>query len=289
MKEKRTLRKKISIGFPIIIMATVLAFSLFYLKFYKNKYVENPIVVIIPSYNNIKWFDKNLSLLKAQNKRYNTWRAIYIDDCSKDGTPNAVEKYIRDNNLENQITLIKNKERKGSLENVYNAAHSCKNNEIIVICDGDDFLHNENVLNYINYVYQDKQVWMTYGQYEIFPSGQLGQCQQIPEIVIDQNGFRDYKWVSSHLRTFRASLFKRIKKEDLLFQGKFFPVTTDMAAMFPMLEMAGKHAKFIPKTLYVYNQDNPINNYKTRLNLQLYLDRFIRSKERYETLETLET
>ena len=43
---------------------------------------EKPFVVVIASYNNIKWYKKNLDALIMQNKNYSNWRAIYVDDCS---------------------------------------------------------------------------------------------------------------------------------------------------------------------------------------------------------------
>jgi len=271
----------------ILLLVSILIFTMFYLSNYAKNPSDKPIVVIVPSYNNIKWHEKNLEMLTAQNKAYKNWRAIYIDDCSPDGTGDAVEKYIKEHNLENQIKLLKNKQRKGALENVYNAIYSCKNNEVVVICDGDDWFKDENVLSLINKTYQSKNIWMTYGQYEIYPSGKVGHCQQIPDMVIKQNEFRKYKWCSSHLRTFYAGLFKKIKKKDLQFQGKFLSAATDMAAMFPMLEMSGDHAKFIPEVLYVYNQDNPINVYKTRLKEQLWLDRVVRSRQKYDRVESI--
>ena len=254
---------------------------------YAKQKSEKSIVVIIPSYNNIKWYKKNIDMILAQGTFYKNWRAIYIDDCSSDGTGDAVEKYIEKHNIKRKITLVKNTKRKGAMENVYNIVHSCKDDEIVIICDGDDWFKDKDVLFFVNKMYQNSNIWMTYGQYEIYPSGKRGHCQQIPSLVIEQNQFRKYRWCSSHLRTFYAGLFKKIKKEDLQFQGKFLSAATDMAAMFPMLEMAGERAKFIPKILYVYNQDNPINIYKTRLKEQLYLDRVVRSRNRYERLDTL--
>ena len=35
--------------------------------------------------------------------------------------------------------------------------------------DGDDCVAHENVLAYINNVYQNPDVWLTYGQFAIFP------------------------------------------------------------------------------------------------------------------------
>ena len=69
------------------------------------------------------------------------------------------------------------------------------------------------------------------------------------------------------LRTFRASLFKKIKKADLFYEGKFMTVSWDIAFCIPMIEMCfspssvgESHYVFIDETLYHYQTDTPIND-----------------------------
>jgi len=61
-------------------------------------------------------------------------------------------------------------------------------------------------------------------------------------------------------------------------------MTSDLAFMFPMLEMAGYHIANIEKSIYVYNMDNPLNDHKKNLGLQQRTDLYIRSKEKYKRL-----
>ncbi len=128
---------------------------------------------------------------------------------------------------------------------------------------------------------------MTYGQYEEYPHGKVGQCAELPDQVTQHNLYREYCYngVISHLRTCYAWLFKKIKKEDLLYKEKFFKVTWDKALMFPMLEMAAGRAKFIPDVLYVYNMATPINDFKVRLPQVLECDKHIRSMPKYAALK----
>lgn len=275
--------KKLTIFFSIALSIT----SIFFIANYRNRETEKPIVVVIPSYNNIKWYEKNLSMLAAQSQTYNNWRAIYIDDCSPDGTGAAVEKYIADHNLGNKITLMKNPQNMGAMYNLYTAIHTCRDEEIILTLDGDDWFTDNQVLKYINSAYQDGKTWMTYGQYEEYPPASAGISRQIPNFVIEQNAFRNYAWVSSQLRTFYAGLFKKIKKEDFMLDGKFFAATYDMAIMFPMLEMAGYHSTFTPRITYVYNRTTPINDNKIRPLVQRNLDVHIRNKTKYSRISSL--
>ena len=244
---------------------------------------EKSIVVVIASYNNKNWYQRNLDSVFSQ--QYENYTVIYIDDCSPDGTGEFVEQYIKEQGQEHRVKLIRNKERCGALANLYKAIHSCDNSTIIVTLDGDDWFAHEQVLPRINDVYANPNIWLTYGQYEDYPKATVGCCREIPKDIINNSLFREYTWVSSHLRTFYAGLFKRVKLEDLLYQGAFFPMTWDMAFMLPMLEMSGGRFAFIPEVLYQYNVINPLNDCKVNLRLQEYLDKFIRSKPRYQRLE----
>ena len=247
---------------------------------------QKPFVFIVPSFNNKSWHRQNLDSIFKQH--YQNYRIIYISDASTDNTGNLVKKYINENGVGNKITLIENDHNQGALANTYKAAHMCDPEEIIVIVDGDDWLYDVHVLEYLNRVYQDPNIWMTYGQFVEWPVGKKARwVHEIPQEVIQANSFRAYPWTSTHLRTFYAGLFHHINKEDLLCEGKFFGSAPDLAAMFPMLEMAGSHSHFIPRTLYVYNTATQLSENKVRLAHQLEMDRLIRSKKKYSPLQSL--
>lgn len=246
---------------------------------------EKSFVVIITSYNNIQWYKKNLDTLMAQEKTYSNWRAIYVDDCSLDGTGAAVEQYVRECGFDHKITVIRNKQRCGAMENLYRAIYSCSDDEIICTHDGDDWFVVDNLFCILNDLYADANVWLTYGQYREWPSGRLGRCRPMPQVVIEHNAYRKIPWITSQLRTFYAWLFKKIKKEDLMSGEEFFSVTWDQAMMFPMLEMAGGRIRFNPIVVYEYNLDNPINDWKKDLDFVLRTEAFIRKKMPYKRLE----
>lgn len=243
---------------------------------------ERPMAIIIPSYQNEKWYKRNLNSIVRQ--KYNNWRVVYIDDCSSDGTADYVSQYIQDRHLENKIVLIKNEQRQGALANLYYAIHSCADNEIIVTVDGDDWLAHDNVLSIVNGVYARANAWLTYGQYRTFPKGFIGGNKRLPINVIRRGDYRSSSWYTTHLRTFYAWLFKLIKREDLLYKNNFYPVAWDLAIMFPMLEMSAGHAVHIPQDLYIYNVATPLNDYKVHAQLQKELAREIRSKSKYNRL-----
>lgn len=244
---------------------------------------EKPIVVVIPSYNNQQWYKKNLNSLFQQN--YENYSVIYIDDCSSDGTGNLVEKYVDECNQNKRFTLIKNENRQGALYNIYHAVHSCNDTDIIIIYDGDDWFPHGEVLNIINQEYQSNQTWLTYGTFVSHPDGKTsGHSKPFSQHVIEKNLFRTQTH-PSHLRTFYAWLFKKIHRKDLTKDGIFFPMAWDLAMMFPMIEMAGERHQLINEITYVYNQQNPISDYKVNLKLQQEIDQYIRNLPRYRRLE----
>lgn len=243
---------------------------------------DRKFVIIIPSYKNSNYVERNIASAISQNYKY--YRVIFTDDCSPDDTFERAKNIVEKAGAQIRTTLIKNKTRSGALANLYKMIHSCADDEIVLTLDGDDWLPDVDVLTKLNNVYKSGDVWLTYGQYQNWPGPGHGISKQIPDKIIDSNGFRSYDWCSSHLRTFYSWLFKLIKTEDLYYNGSFMEMTWDLAMMFPMLEMAGKHSKFISDILYVYNMDNPINDHKVNKRLQSTLDNIVRKMPKYNRI-----
>lgn len=244
---------------------------------------EKPIAVVIPSYNNAQWCKRALDSIFSQ--RYQNYRVIYIDDASTDGTGDIVKKYAKERGQKHRVIVIKNAKRGGALSNVYKGIWLCEPHEIVANLDGDDWFYDEHVFEKLNKIYADPDVWVTYGQFIYWPCGSPGWAAQVPQYVIEQNAFREYSWVTTALRTFYAGIFQKIKKEDLLFNGDFFQMSGDLAYMWPVVEMAGRHSRFIPDVLYVYNIDTPINDEKKDAETQLNLGFVVRERQKYQPVE----
>lgn len=242
-------------------------------------------VIITASYKNAEWYKRNLDSLF--NQKYENYRIIYIDDASPDGTGALVQDYIHECDQEKRVTLICNKERLGAVANIYNAAHMCKPDEIILIVDGDDWLAHDNVLNKLNEIYQDSNVWATYGQFMWFPFGLEGFAYPTSADVIENNNFRGAAWNITHLRTYYAAVYQQIKKEDLLYEGRFYPMTGDLAVMYPIMEMCGAHTAFVPDIIYIYNAENSMNDNKVNIELQGKCGHHILCRAPYQPLQNL--
>lgn len=248
---------------------------------YKDDVIE--FEVIIPSYNNAQWCIQNLQ--SAVSQTYPHFHITYVDDCSTDGTGEMVEKFVQENNLQQKITIIHNKKRCGAMANWYYTISTCPDYKVIVNLDGDDMLANPQVLSHLAKIYRNYDVWLTYGQFTEWPQGGRGWCKAMPKDVIENNEVRYFEDMPSHLRTYYAWLFKKIKKEDFMHEGEFVPMTCDQAMMFPMMEMAGERYAFISKILYLYNATNTISDHRVNEKCQRDYSKIIRAKERYQRLD----
>lgn len=255
---------------------------IFYNSLYSSLNNEKQFVIVIPSYNNQRWYEHNLESVLTQN--YERFHVLYTDDCSCDGTGDLVEKYLEQHDLKNKVTLIKNDTRKGALYNLYHMITSCDDEAIIVTLDGDDWLPDNEVLTRLNNIYSSDDIWLTYGQFELYPSGNCGWACAMPDYITENNAFRDFQHLPTHLRTFYSWLFKQIKLEDFLYIGQFYPMTWDMVMMFPMIEMAGDRHRFISDIMYVYNEANDISDHYISRQLQAHLAQVVKKKPRYKKL-----
>ncbi|MDB6080969.1 MAG: hypothetical protein JWO53_241, partial [Chlamydiia bacterium] len=253
-------------------------------KIPKNPPIE--FVIVIPSYNNEKWVIKNLESVVCQT--YPHWSIYYINDCSQDSTGAILDQFILSKGIGNKCTVIHNKERRGALANLYTAIHNIDEKKIIVDLDGDDRLSNPYVLEYLASIYGKRTVnhpratWLTYGSFQSDPSGYPNCSSPFPPHVLKKRTFRSHPWRSSHLKTFYAKLFHLVKREDLLWNGIFFPMTSDLAIMFPMLEMASQgHIRFVKKIVHIYNISSPLQDHKVNSQLQRKLEATIREQKPY--------
>lgn len=242
-------------------------------------------VIVITSYNNKQWYLNNIT--SACNQVHDNFEIIFTDDCSDDDTGNLVESFLEHNPPPCNVTLIKNRTRRGAFQNIYSSIARCKPEDIIVSLDGDDCLAHNHVLSKLNTVYANKNVWMTHGQFLLCPGNTVCDwAQKMPADVIKNNRYRSHPNIPTHLRTFYVWLFRKIKLEDLLHEGSFYPVTWDMAFMLPMIEMTGGKHAFIDEILYLYNTGNPINDFKTSRALQSSLELKVRAKKAYQPLQS---
>jgi glycosyltransferase involved in cell wall biosynthesis len=249
---------------------------------------QRHIVVVIPSYNNALWYERNLRSVLQQEATYSNFSIVYVDDKSTDGTGNLVSQFIEQNKLQDRIKLIRNTHNQGALANLFTVISQYPPNTTIVTIDGDDWLAHNAVLLMINNIYDKYRVLITYGSYQSYPYNQNLEKYNLPvaQEVINNRSYRTMSglFTLSHVRTFKAGLFQRVKLEDLKYDGKFFDVSWDLAIMFPMLEMAGDNVIRVPTKSLIYNVATGLNDHKLRRSRQKLFGSIIRSMPKYHEL-----
>jgi glycosyltransferase involved in cell wall biosynthesis len=248
--------------------------------------------IVIPSYNNAEWAERNLTSVCFQNYPRDKYHVTYVNDASTDETGKVVADFIARNGLEKHVTLINNPIRKRQLENRYRTFHTIPDDTIIAECDGDDFYIDDNVLLELNAIFQNPEVWMMYSiRHKTSHKGKISKAEPFSYDEIMYHSYRDFfnkpTWPP---RAYYAWLFKQVKLKDLLYEGKYYPVLTDPAYMIPMLEMAGRHNQCIDKILYIRNRGNPLAAIKTwseEFRKKVY--DYLSSQEPYDLIEKRET
>jgi len=228
--------------------------------------------ILIPVRNAEKYI-KN-ALVSVLDQDYDNYDVYITDDYSSDNTADVIEDFIYEYSLEDAFSLKLNTTRQYALHNLHDMIQvDCDDEDVFITLDGDDWLSNSYVLSRLNELYQDSDCWLTYGSYQVYPSGHDSSfhVDEYPKDIIESGDFRkDPKWRASHLRTFKAKLAKYLTKDDLSDEdGNFYRYAYDQALMFPMMEMACERIRFVSDILYIYNDENPMNVHKVEPEEQI--------------------
>lgn len=105
-----------------------------------------------------------------------------------------------------------------------------------MIVDGDDELIGRQVLKLFNSVFQKTGAWFVYSNFIMHEGKSIGYSRPFPKKAVDGNSYRNYPFVTSHLRAFYTKLFTNIKEEDLKDEnGHYFRAANDVAICMPIL------------------------------------------------------
>lgn len=223
--------------------------------------MSNRFLFVVPVYQSEKYVSKCLESIQQQT--YQNWKACVVIDPSTDKTKEVAQQYC---SRDPRFLFYSDKNRRMSLANRLLAINLLKpeNEDILIFLDGDDWLSDNNCLEYLDNIYQDTQVWITWGSYIAYPKMQIGGAS-LP--IQNINNIRTIPWGFSHLKTAKYFLWKNINPQNFIYTKtkQIYDAANDMSYMYPMLEMAGhSHRKFVEKVLMVYNYENPNNDEKVR-------------------------
>ena len=236
--------------------------------------------IVVPVFNSEKYIEKCLnSILKQSYKRF---QVKVVDDCSSDSSYDIASFICKENK---NFKIFRNPRRIGALNNIYNLFNykiKEPSRTIDLVIDGDDYLYSGDVFNIIREKYIKNNCLITYGSH-ISSKGVQGK--KYPRLIREFNLYRKYFWYASHLKTFRHDLWLAINHKDFINKNQeYFSVASDLAIMFPMLEMAGNRQEFVREILYVYNDNNPISDHNIRRKEQILAAKEIRQKRIYKKM-----
>jgi hypothetical protein len=169
------------------------------------------------------------------------------------------------------------------LANLRSMIEPLKPADIVVWVDGDDWLAHAGVLAGVECRHA-LGAWVTYGSFR-FSDGRPGFAAEYSR----DEDIRTSPWRATHLKTFRAGLFQRLRPEDVTWAGGA-PVPWDMVVMMGCMEMAGGgRSHFLPEVLYVYNfaSSHEWNATPEQRALTRKLEATVRARAPYERVEAL--
>ncbi len=254
-----------------------------------NEYFYNhKLKIVVSFYNKFDYLEKCLSSIYSQ--KYKNFDLCLINDCSNEPEiNNNLNKLITKYQSKPNFDYIKNSENVGSLNCLVKGVErlKCSNNDIIIWCDGDDYLIHNDVFGKINETYMNNDIKLTFGNYIRLSNGKLNYKKNINfKNIIKNKSYRENLWYYSHLKTFKYDIYSRINHKDLKINNKYFKTACDQAIMFPLLEMSGGKFKFISEPLYAYrdNNNNSNHNNKDKFEQQTSNSRYIKNLPKYDTI-----
>lgn len=236
-------------------------------------------IILTTVYNCENYIERCLSTIMSQT--FKNFKCYITDDLSTDNSVKLIEEFIKN---DPRFILVKNKTKlyqPGNYDNILRNFSDIDDKDIVVEIDGDDWLPDSKVLERVNNLYTDENVWIANGSFK-YPNGMPGFSSKQENL----DNLRNSRFTASHMRTWRVFLWRKIKQEDLKDEnGIYWKVTGDLSFMYPMLEMSGEeHYRFMSEINYVYNDTNPLNDHKIDLGLVNEIANKIRGMKKYDKL-----
>lgn len=237
-------------------------------------------VILTTTYNCEKYVER--SLLSIMTQSYKDFTCYITDDMSTDNTIKKIEDLIKD---DDRFILIKNKEKMyqpGNYDQIIRNNKNINDDEICIEVDGDDWLPDSNTLDRIFKYYHENDVWLANGSFK-YHDGRIGFAKPPTKF----ENVRNEVFTLSHIRTWKAFLWRKILQEDLKDEnGRYWSVAGDLAFMYPMFEMSGKeHYGFMTDINYIYNESNPLNDHKVNMIKVQQTVVKIRNKKPYKKIQ----
>lgn len=211
------------------------------------------------------------SVIKAL-KNVKAGRLVFLDDASDDDSALVAKSILEKSGVEFEI--IVSKARQGRVGLFQEALPLCNSADVIVSIDGDDSLVAEDALSLIEKKY-DSGAWCTWGRDTSFsyPPNDFRMSRT--------RKFFEHPW------SCYAGLLKSVRREDLLYEGRYADVCTDRFLFYPPFEMAAERLFCVNKVIYRYNLNLPTNVRRVDPERQLAALKYINQRKPYGRIPVL--
>lgn len=239
-----------------------------------DKMPEQKITVVTPFFNAQDYIEKCIVSVATQD--YDNWQMILIDDACTDNSYDVVMRWLarQPEYIKSKIEVRRNIENRGAVHNQVEAIRSLDKDDIVLLVDGDDALVTDpHVFDLYNNMFHS-DIEFSYGSCWSMADNISLIAQPYPPEVKRNRSYREYKFnwgmPYTHLRAFRKSLIDDIN--DSAFQDenqRWFKAGGDNSVFYNLLEKANPdRINVVSDVVYLYNDKNPINDYKVNSSEQ---------------------
>lgn len=216
---------------------------------------------VVPTRNSIATLEQALLSLAGQSHR--AWRAVVVDDCSDDGTPDAIRIVAQELGIASRLTLIESKTRRWEIANTLLALERVGSDEVVCRLDLDDYLCDLNALEIVAKAYDaDPELDVVWTAHRWFDSNGITTTNVSADMPAAADPYV-HPWCASHLKTWRKSVLDGVSDANFRGQdGEHFKRIGDQAFMLPALERARKR-RFLPFAAYAYRCDMSPETFST--------------------------
>jgi glycosyltransferase involved in cell wall biosynthesis len=228
--------------------------------------IEHKFIFITGMYNNEKFAQKYFDSIFSQT--YSNYEIRCVCDGSTDKTYEILKRNMR---VQDTLTVNVNKNRGPLASTLKNLSYKSDKNTVYIYLDGDDWLYNNNVLSYLNNVFQKQSIWMVYNGSAVTTDDNpdkhayyhVGKEYAYTKSDFDLGLRNTGVWKGNHLKCWRAGLWDYI--DTSRYDGLYH--AGDQAWFFDLAELCGfDRIKISDYILSVYNRTNTLNHNKIHGN-----------------------
>lgn len=145
--------------------------------------------IIMPSYNTEKYIAESINSVIAQT--YTNWELIIVDDCSTDGTDDAVSSFLSDP----RIKYLKNEKNSGAAISRNKALREATG-KYVAFLDSDDLWHPEKLERQVAFMEKNGYKF-TYTDYKIQLNGEWLPYIYTGPKRVNERKMKDYCYFST--------------------------------------------------------------------------------------------